>query len=36
VDDVTPRPERTGGTIIKDDGTGGSQLAEYLVSAKLI
>jgi len=36
VDGVTPRPERIGGTIIKDDGTGGTQLAEYLVAAKLI
>ena len=33
---VTARPPRTGGTIITDDGTGGTQLADYLASAKLI
>ncbi|MES2092304.1 MAG: electron transfer flavoprotein subunit beta/FixA family protein [Actinomycetota bacterium] len=36
VADVTARPARTGGTIITDDGTGGTQLAEFLASAKLI
>jgi electron transfer flavoprotein beta subunit len=36
VDAVTPRPPRTGGTIVKDDGTGGTQIADYLVAAKLI
>jgi electron transfer flavoprotein beta subunit len=33
---VTPRPARSGGTIIKDDGTAGTQLADYLAAAKLI
>ncbi len=36
VDTVTPRPPREGGTIIKDDGTGGQQLADFLAKAKLI
>jgi electron transfer flavoprotein beta subunit len=36
VDTVSPRPPRTGGTVIKDDGTAGTQIAEYLVAAKLI
>jgi len=36
VESVTPRPPRTGGTIVKDDGTGGTQIADYLVAAKLI
>lgn len=36
VDTVTAKPPREGGTIIKDDGTAGQQLAEYLASAKLI
>ncbi len=36
VDDVTARPARSGGTIIKDDGTAGTQLAEFLANAKLI
>lgn len=36
VETVTPRPPREGGTVIKDDGTGGQQLADFLISAKLI
>jgi electron transfer flavoprotein beta subunit len=36
VREVTPRPPRTGGTIITDDGTAAAQLAEYLATAKLI
>ena len=36
VDGVVPRPARTGGTIIKDDGTAGTQIADYLAAAKLI
>ncbi len=36
VETVTARPPRSGGTIIKDDGTAGTQLADYLASAKLI
>ena len=34
--EVTPRPARSGGTIITDDGTAASQLADYLAAAKLI
>ena len=33
---VTPRPPREGGTIIKDDGTGAQQLADFLAAQKLI
>jgi electron transfer flavoprotein beta subunit len=36
VREVTPRPPRTGGTIITDDGTAATQLVEYLAAAKLI
>ncbi|TFB46755.1 electron transfer flavoprotein subunit beta/FixA family protein [Cryobacterium tagatosivorans] len=36
VEDVTPRPARSGGTIVKDDGTAGTQLADFLAQAKLI
>jgi electron transfer flavoprotein beta subunit len=36
VETVTPRPPREGGTVITDDGTAGTQLADYLASAKLI
>ena len=36
VDTVTPRPPREGGTIITDDGTAGTQLADFLATAKLI
>lgn len=34
--EVTPRPARAGGTIITDDGTAATQLADYLAAAKLI
>lgn len=36
VKDVAARPPRAGGTLIKDDGTAATQLAEFLVGAKLI
>jgi electron transfer flavoprotein beta subunit len=36
VETVTPRPPREGGTQITDDGTAGTQLADYLATAKLI
>ncbi len=36
VTSIAPRPARTVGTIIKDDGTAGRQLADYLAAAKLI
>jgi electron transfer flavoprotein beta subunit len=36
VETVTPRPPREGGRIITDDGTAGTQIADYLASAKLI
>ena len=36
VEEVTPRPARSGGTVITDDGTAGQQLADYLFNAKLI
>lgn len=36
VEAVTVKPPREGGTVIKDDGTAGQQLADYLASTKLI
>ena len=36
VADVTARPPRSGGTIIKDDGTAGTQVADFLAASKLI
>ncbi|GGO96320.1 electron transfer flavoprotein subunit beta/FixA family protein [Wenjunlia tyrosinilytica] len=36
VDGVTERPARTAGTIVKDEGEGGKQLAEYLAGQKFI
>lgn len=36
VETVTPRPPREGGSLITDDGTAGTQIADYLASAKLI
>ncbi len=36
VTEVAPRPPRSGGTIIKDDGTGAQQLVDYLAAEKLI
>ncbi|WP_030544185.1 electron transfer flavoprotein subunit beta/FixA family protein [Streptomyces albus] len=36
VEDATPRPPRTAGTIVKDEGEGGKQLAEFLAGQKFI
>ncbi|WP_030753710.1 electron transfer flavoprotein subunit beta/FixA family protein [Streptomyces griseus] len=36
VDAADERPARTAGTIVKDEGEGGKQLAEYLASQKFI
>lgn len=36
VNEVTARPARSGGTIVTDDGTAATKLADYLASAKLI
>ncbi|MYS07319.1 electron transfer flavoprotein subunit beta, partial [Streptomyces sp. SID6041] len=36
VDSAAERPARTAGTIVKDEGEGGKQLAEYLASQKFI
>ncbi|KFF59331.1 electron transfer flavoprotein subunit beta [Cryobacterium sp. MLB-32] len=36
VRDVTARPQRSAGTVITDDGTGATQLADFLVAAKLL
>ena len=36
VSDATARPASTAGTIVKDDGEGGRQLAEYLAAQKFI
>ena len=36
VETVTPRPAREGGTVITDDGTAGTQIADFLAGAKLI
>ncbi|WP_405014176.1 electron transfer flavoprotein subunit beta/FixA family protein [Kitasatospora sp. NBC_01539] len=36
VEDVTARPARTAGTIVKDEGEGGKQLAAYLADQKFI
>ncbi|MFG2882652.1 electron transfer flavoprotein subunit beta/FixA family protein [Streptomyces sp. NPDC048297] len=36
VEDAAKRPERTAGTIVKDEGEGGKQLAEFLASQKFI
>ncbi|MCX4552594.1 electron transfer flavoprotein subunit beta/FixA family protein [Streptomyces sp. NBC_01387] len=36
VESATERPARTAGTIVKDEGEGGKQLAEFLVSQKFI
>ena len=36
VDEATPRPPRAAGTIIKDEGDGGVQLADFLASQKFI
>ena len=34
--DGAPRPPRTGGQKVTDDGTGGAKVAEYLAAARLI
>jgi electron transfer flavoprotein beta subunit len=36
VDAVAARPARTAGTIVKDEGEGGKQLAEFLAAQKFI
>jgi electron transfer flavoprotein beta subunit len=36
VESAAQRPARTAGTIVKDEGEGGKQLAEYLASQKFI
>jgi electron transfer flavoprotein beta subunit len=36
VDSATERPARTAGTIVKDEGEGGRQLAEFLATQKFI
>ncbi|WP_432093127.1 electron transfer flavoprotein subunit beta/FixA family protein [Streptomyces sp. bgisy100] len=36
VDDAAQRPPRTAGTIVKDEGEGGKQLAEFLAGQKFI
>ncbi|MCM2579796.1 electron transfer flavoprotein subunit beta/FixA family protein [Streptomyces meridianus] len=36
VDDASPRPPRTAGTIVKDEGEGGKQLAEFLAGQKFV
>ncbi|TXL88364.1 electron transfer flavoprotein subunit beta/FixA family protein [Streptomyces sp. IB2014 016-6] len=36
VDSATERPARTAGTIVNDEGKGGDELAEFLVSQKFI
>ncbi|MCP9959942.1 MULTISPECIES: electron transfer flavoprotein subunit beta/FixA family protein [Streptomyces] len=36
VDSATERPARTAGTVVKDEGEGGRQLAEFLASQKFI
>lgn len=36
VESVVPRPPRGRGTVVKDDGTAGKQIADYLAAANLI
>jgi electron transfer flavoprotein beta subunit len=36
VTSVTPRPPKSAGTKVTDDGDGGAQIAAYLVAQKLI
>ena len=36
VQEFTPRPPRSGGEIVKDEGDGGSKLAAFLIAQKLI
>ena len=34
--DAAPKPPRTAGEKVEDDGNGGSKIAEYLIAQKLI
>jgi electron transfer flavoprotein beta subunit len=34
--DAAPKPPRTAGEKVEDDGTGGNKIAEYLIAQKLI
>jgi electron transfer flavoprotein beta subunit len=36
VEEFTPRPPRSGGEIVKNEGDGGVKVADFLVSQKLI
>jgi electron transfer flavoprotein beta subunit len=36
VDDITARPPRQAGQVVKDEGDGGNKLVEYLAGAKLV
>jgi electron transfer flavoprotein beta subunit len=36
VDEATERPARTAGTVVKDEGDGAAQLAEYLATQKFV
>ncbi|NLU73607.1 electron transfer flavoprotein subunit beta/FixA family protein [Streptomyces sp. HNM0575] len=36
VDEATPRPPRTAGTVVKDEGEGGKQLAAFLAERKFV
>jgi electron transfer flavoprotein beta subunit len=36
VEEATPRPARTAGTVVKDEGEGGRQLAEFLAGQKFL
>lgn len=36
VDEATERPPRTAGTVVKDEGEGGKQLADYLAAQKFV
>lgn len=36
VDEATPRPARTAGTVVKDEGEGGKQLAAFLAEHKFV
>ena len=36
VDEATPRPPRSGGEIVKNEGDGGTKIADFLASQKLI
>jgi electron transfer flavoprotein beta subunit len=36
VDEATPRPPKSAGQKVKDEGDGGTKIAEFLASQKLI